>query len=69
MMGALPPTKAGLAILSIIVFLTSSATSFIGMAVESLMAYATPEDLKGRAGGSRPETSEVAASGADSVFG
>ncbi len=51
LMGALPPTKAGMAILSTVVFLTSSATSLIGMAVESLMAYATPEDLKGRAGG------------------
>ncbi|TPW01570.1 MAG: major facilitator transporter, partial [bacterium] len=51
LMGAMPPTKAGLAILSVVVFLTSSATSFIGMAVESLMAHATPEELKGRAGG------------------
>ena len=50
-MGALPPTAAGLALMSGVVFLTSSATSFVGMAVESLMAYATPEDQKGRAGG------------------
>ncbi|HEX7880209.1 MAG TPA: MFS transporter [Candidatus Eisenbacteria bacterium] len=50
-MGALPPTAAGLAFLSGVVFVTSSATSFIGMAVESLMAHATPEHEKGRAGG------------------
>jgi len=50
-MGALPSTAAGLALLSGVVFLTSSATSFVGMAVESLMAHVTPEDQKGRAGG------------------
>ncbi len=50
-MGALPPTQAGLAILSIVVFLTSSVSSVLGMAVESLMVHATPDALKGRAGG------------------
>lgn len=51
LMGAMPATKPGLAILGGVVFLASAATSFIGMATESLMAYSTPEHLKGRAGG------------------
>ena len=50
-MGAMPATPPGLKILGAVVFLASAATSFIGMATESLMAYCTPEDLKGRAGG------------------
>jgi PAT family beta-lactamase induction signal transducer AmpG len=37
--------------LSCIAFVTSVAVSFLGMAVESLMAQATPEELKGRAAG------------------
>lgn len=51
LMGAMPATKSGLAILGVVVFLASAATSFIGMATESLMAWSTPEELKGRAGG------------------
>ena len=50
-LGALPATKPGLALLSLVVFLGSLATTFTGMAVESLMAYDTPEKEKGRAGG------------------
>jgi MFS family permease len=50
-MGALPATKAGLSLLSLVTFLASTATSFLGMSVESLMAYCTPENEKGRAGG------------------
>lgn len=50
-MGFLPPTQPGLAALSVIVFSASLATTFLGMAVESLMAHSTPEELKGRAGG------------------
>ena len=50
-MGFFPPTERGLAALSVVVFLSSLATTFLGMAVESLMAYSTPEELKGRAGG------------------
>jgi MFS family permease len=49
--GAIPPTGAGLGLLSIVVLTSNVAVTFLGMAVESLMAYATPEDEKGRAGG------------------
>lgn len=49
--GFFPATKAGLSALSIIVFLTALATTFLGMAIESLLAYCAPEDLKGRASG------------------
>jgi len=51
MVGFFPATKPGLTALSAVVFLTSLMTSFLGMSVESLMAYSTPEELKGRAGG------------------
>lgn len=50
-MGFFPATKAGLAALSSVCFLASLAATFQGMAVDSLMAYSTPEELKGRAGG------------------
>lgn len=49
--GAIPPTQAGLALLSLVVFVSNLAVTFLGMAVESLMAYGTPENEKGRAGG------------------
>jgi len=49
--GAIPLTAAGLALLSVVVFTSNVAVTFLGMAVESLMAYSTPENLKGRAGG------------------
>ena len=50
-MGLIPPTAAGLAALSVAVFLASFASTFLGMAVDSLMAHSTPEEMKGRAGG------------------
>ncbi len=50
-MGFFPATQTGLAALSAVGFLASLATTFLGMAVESLMAYNTPDELKGRAGG------------------
>ena len=50
-MGFFPATKPGLAALSVVVFLTSLTSTFVGMAIESLMAHSTPEELKGRAGG------------------
>ncbi|MBI1840238.1 MAG: MFS transporter [Verrucomicrobia bacterium] len=50
-MGLFPPTAPGLTAISVAVFLSSLASSFLGMAVESLMAHGTPEELKGRAGG------------------
>ena len=50
-LGAFPATKAGLAALTVAVIVGSWATTFVGMATESLMAYSTPEALKGRASG------------------
>jgi MFS family permease len=50
-MGFFPATKPGLAALSAVGFVASLATTFLGMAVESLMTYSTPDELKGRAGG------------------
>ncbi|HTO89574.1 MAG TPA: MFS transporter [Candidatus Sulfotelmatobacter sp.] len=49
--GAIRPDAAGLALLSAVVFTSNVAVTFLGMSVESLMAYGTPENLKGRAGG------------------
>jgi MFS family permease len=49
---ALFPIKASsLPILTIVILVSNFAVTFLGMATESLMAYDTPEDLKGRAGG------------------
>ena len=50
-MGWFPATQAGLAVLSSVVFLTNLASTLLGMSVESLLAYGTPEELKGRASG------------------
>ncbi len=44
-------TSASLPWLAAIVLISNVAVTFLGMAVESLMAYATPENEKGRAGG------------------
>lgn len=49
--GLFPATPAGLASLTVVVVISSAATTFLGMSVESLMAYSTPEHLKGRASG------------------
>ena len=49
--GALPMKTASLPWLAAIVLISNVAVTFLGMAVESLMAYATPEHEKGRAGG------------------
>jgi predicted MFS family arabinose efflux permease len=49
--GAFPATPAGLAALTVVVLVANVAVTFLGMSVESLMAYETPEDEKGRAGG------------------
>lgn len=46
-----PPTGANLVLIEIFVVIVSLATSFNAMAADSLMAYATPEEEKGRAGG------------------
>ena len=50
-MGFFPATRAGMAALSVVGFLASLATTFLGMAVESLMTCSTPDELRGRAGG------------------
>ena len=50
-MGSFPATKTGLAALSSIVFLTSVASSVLGMSVESLLAYSTPDELRGHVSG------------------
>ena len=50
-MGALPATRASLPLLSAVTFMANVAVTFLGMSVESLMAYDTPDDEKGRAGG------------------
>ncbi|MGH7742758.1 MAG: MFS transporter, partial [Candidatus Eiseniibacteriota bacterium] len=50
-MGTLPATAATLPLLSAIAFAANVAVTFLCMSVESLMAYETPDDAKGRAGG------------------
>jgi len=50
-MGFFPPTHAGLAALSLVVFLASLATTFLAMACESLIAHATPDEYRGRVAG------------------
>ena len=49
--GAMPATPAGLATLSVVVLVSNVAVTFLGMSVESLMAYDTPPEEKGRAAG------------------
>jgi len=50
-MGALPATVKSLALLSAVVLVSNIAVTFLGMSVDSLMAYGTAENEKGRAGG------------------
>jgi MFS family permease len=50
-MGAIPADAARLPLLSVIVLVSNLAVTFLGMAVESLMAYGTMESEKGRAAG------------------
>jgi MFS family permease len=49
-MGALPSSKS-LGLLSAVTLVANVAVTFLGMSVDSLMAYATAENEKGRAGG------------------
>jgi MFS transporter, PAT family, beta-lactamase induction signal transducer AmpG len=49
--GVLPIKVESLTLMTIIIFLSSFANTFLAMATESLVAYDTPEDLKGRASG------------------
>ncbi len=49
--GVLPATQQSLTSLYVIVLLSNFAVTFVGMSTEGLMAYDTPIDGKGRAGG------------------
>ncbi len=49
--GLIPNTLAALPLLSIVVLVSNFAVTFLGMSVESLMAYGTLDHEKGRAGG------------------
>ena len=50
-MGIAPVKAASLPVLTVVILVSSFAATFIGMATDSLMAYGTPTELKGRAGG------------------
>jgi MFS transporter, PAT family, beta-lactamase induction signal transducer AmpG len=49
--GAFPATPAGFAALTVVVVSANVAVTFLGMSVESLMAYEAADDEKGRASG------------------
>ncbi|HTQ01522.1 MAG TPA: MFS transporter [Casimicrobiaceae bacterium] len=49
--GAIPATPRSLPLLYIVVIVSNFAVTFLAMSTESLMAYDTPGDRKGRAGG------------------
>jgi MFS family permease len=49
--GVIPLNAASLSTLTVVVVSANFAVSFLGMATDSLMAYGTPLELKGRAGG------------------
>jgi MFS family permease len=49
--GLVPATPSSLALLTVVVLVSNVAVTFLAMAVESLMAYSTPDEEKGRAGG------------------
>jgi MFS family permease len=49
--GAVPATAAALPLLTVVVLVSNVAVTFLAMAVESLMAYSTPDAEKGRAAG------------------
>jgi MFS family permease len=48
---ALPATATGLRVLTMVVLVSNFAVTFLGMSVESLMAYNATDEEKGRAGG------------------
>jgi MFS family permease len=47
----IPITNGNLTIIEVLVFVNSLAITFVGMAVEGLMAHATPPEQRGRAAG------------------
>ena len=50
-MAACSTRATAFSVLSVVVFVASLASSFTAMSTESLLAYSTPQALKGRAGG------------------
>ena len=51
-LGILPLKVEYLTLMTVVIFLASFANTFVAMSTESLMAHDTPDNLKGRAGGS-----------------
>jgi MFS family permease len=49
--GVVPATEASIPLLTVVVLVSNFAVTFLGMSVESFMAYGTPDAEKGRAGG------------------
>jgi MFS transporter, PAT family, beta-lactamase induction signal transducer AmpG len=49
--GAIPAEAASMQLLIVIILISNVAITFLAMSVESLIAYNTPEDKKGRAAG------------------
>lgn len=49
--GVVPATAESLPLLTAVVLISNVAVTFLGMAVESLMAYSAPDQAKGRAAG------------------
>ena len=49
--GIVPVQAARLPLLKAVILVSNFAVTFLGMATDSLMAYSTPAELKGRAGG------------------
>jgi len=49
--GIVPVKASSLPLLTTVILISNFAVTFLGMATDSLMAYSTPPELKGRAGG------------------
>jgi MFS family permease len=49
--GFVPIREGGLRILGVLILINSLASTFVGMSVEAIMAHATPDAERGRAGG------------------
>jgi MFS transporter, PAT family, beta-lactamase induction signal transducer AmpG len=49
--GIVPVQASKLPLLAAVILVSNFAVTFLGMATDSLMAYATPPEMKGRAGG------------------
>jgi len=51
LLGAIPLGPENLRVLQVVIFVTNLASTFVGMAVEGLMAHATAPEERGRVGG------------------